>query len=169
MKVYVLLADKGTQNPQAGTLNLLNLGWTMTMPRPGPLPGEQHGIAAQMTGPQTVVVMLEVELALCNRQLTLEMELVSEDGEVVELPGPAGLQPMRITSQVMVPSPPGAPTGFPGHGNAMIEFPNGLPLATGVYRWQVRVNAQSHEDWSTSFFVAPLPQLPTFGGPSTSV
>ena len=30
MKVHVLLADKGTNNPQAGTLNLLNAGWGVT-------------------------------------------------------------------------------------------------------------------------------------------
>ena len=36
MKVTVLLADKGTNNPQGGTLNLLNVGWTRTVLRPSP-------------------------------------------------------------------------------------------------------------------------------------
>jgi hypothetical protein len=164
VQVHVLLADKGTQNPHGGTLNLLNAGWTVTQLRRLAGPGAPPP-APLVTGPQAVVVFLEAELSMCNRPLTLEIELLSEDGEVVTLPGPAGSQPVRLEQKIMVPSPPGVPTGFPGRATAMMELPTGLPLRAGVYRWQVRVNGKQEDGWSAGFFVAAPPEPATFGYP----
>lgn len=165
VKVCVLLADKGTATT-VGTLNLLNVGWSVTQLKPVGMPKGAPLVAIPSpTGPQTVVVFLEAELAMCNKQLNMEIELLNEDGKTVELPGPVGTQAMRIQQSIMIPSPPGVPTGFPGRMNSMIELGQGLPLAPGVYRWQVRINGDTHDDWSVSFFVAPPPQPATFGVP----
>jgi len=163
VKVYVLLADRGAQNPQNGTLSLLNVGWTVTQLRRVLGPGVPPGIAPLVTGPQVVVVFLEAELAMCNRPLSLQLELLTEDGGVVEIPGPSGSQPVRLDQPIMVPSPAGVPTGFPGRATAMMELPTGLPLAPGIYRWQARVNGKEEDEWSALFYVAAPPQPPTFG------
>lgn len=163
VKLYVLLADRGVQNAQTGTVSLLNVGWTVTQLRRVMGPGVPPGIAPLVTGPQVVVVFIEAELAMCNRALTLQMELLTEDGLVVDIPGPSGPQPVRLDQPIMVPSPSGVPTGFPGRATAMMELPTGLPLAPGIYRWQARVNGKEEDDWSARFYVAAPPQPPTFG------
>jgi hypothetical protein len=167
VKVHVLLADRGAQNPHNGTLSLLNVGWAVTQLRRGLGSGAPAGTPPLVTGPQVVVVFLEAELAMCNKSLNLEIELRNEDGNVVEIAGPAGQQPVRLEQSIMVPSPPGVPTGFPGRATAMMELPTGLPLAPGIYRWQVRVNGREEDDWSAHFYVAAPPQPPTFGFGST--
>ena len=163
VKIYVLLADRGTQNPQNGTLNLLNVGWAVTQLRRPIGPGAFAPAPLPLSAPQVVVVFLEAELGLCNKTLTLEIELLTEDGAIVEIPGPSGSQAVRLEQQIMVPSPAGVPTGFPGHASAMMDIPTGLPLAPGIYRWQARVNGKREDDWSAPFYVAPPPQPPTFG------
>jgi len=163
MKVYVLLADRGVQNPHNGTLSLLNVGWSITQLRRVVAPSAQQDAPPLVTAPQVVVVFMEAELAMCNRALTLQIELMTEDGEVVSIPGPLGPQPVRLEQQIMVPSPAGAPTGFPGRASAMMELPTGLPLGPGSYRWQARVNGKEEEEWSAQFYVAAPPQPATFG------
>jgi hypothetical protein len=118
-----------------------------------------------VTSPHVVVVFIEAELGMCNKNLTLEVELLTEDGEVVEIPGPNGPQAVRLEQQIMVPSPAGLPTGFPGHATSMMELPTGLPLPPGIYRWQARVNSKLEDDWSARFYVAAQPPPPTFGFP----
>lgn len=163
MKIYVLLADRGTHNQQAGTLNLLNVGWALTQLRRPSGPAPWSFDAPMLTGPQVVVVFIEAELAMCNRPLVLEVELINEDGAVVEVPGPAGPQAVRMEQHIIVPSPPGVPTGFPGHACAMVDLPTGLPLTPGIYRWQARLNGKAEDDWSAHFYVAAVPAPPTFG------
>lgn len=167
VRVHVLLADKGTQNPHGATLNLLNAGWSVTQLRRLAGPAAPPS-APLMTGPQVVVVFLEADLAMCNRPLALEIELVSEDGDLVQVAGPAGPQPVRLEQKVIVPSPPGVPTGFPGRATAMMDLPTGIPLAPGIYRWQARVNGQAEDGWSARFYVAAPPEPATFGFPRTA-
>lgn len=168
VKLYVLLADRGTHNPQAGTLSLLNVGWAVTQLRRHMSPVARAPATSLMTGPCVVVVFIEAELGMCNKTLTLEMELLTEDGDIVEIPGQAGPQAVRLEQPIMVPSPPGVPTGFPGHATAMMELPTGLPLVPGIYRWQARVNGKEDDDWSAHFYVAAPPQQATFGFSSPS-
>lgn len=157
----MLLADKGKANPQQQTLDLLNAGWTTTTLTVGP--------AGMMTTPQAIAVFFEVELARCNRPLNLQIELVDEDGQVIQLPGPAGPQPMRVTQSVTV-RPPAAPTGTPGTGNALIEMFPGVPLSPGRYSWRVNLDGEHREDWEAGFYVNAPPSIPAFGsgvsGPS---
>ncbi len=165
VKIYVLLADRGTQSSHNGTLNLLNVGWAVTHLRRAMGPAVPPAAALLVTGPQVVVVLMEAELAMCNRPLTLVIELRTEDGDVVEIPGAAEPQAVRLEQQIMVPSPAGVPTGFPGRATAMMDLPTGLPLAPGIYRWQASVNGKEEDDWSARFYVAAPPQPPTFGFP----
>jgi hypothetical protein len=165
VKIYVLLADRGTHNTQTGTLSLLNVGWAITHLRAAPGQTGPDPAPPLVTGSSVVVVFIEAELAMCNKTLMLEIELLTEDGQVVALPGPTGAQAVRLEQPIIVPSPSGVPTGFPGHATAMMELPTGLPLAPGIYRWQARVNARMEDHWSAPFYVAAPPQPPTFGYP----
>jgi hypothetical protein len=155
LKVNVLLADKGKTNPQAGTLDLLNAGWSQTSPTPSPM--------GQVVPPQVVAIFFEVDRHLCNRDITLLVELVDEDGGAVALPGPAGPQPMRIEQHIRVPIPPLLPGGAPGSGNLLLELMPGPPLAPGVYTWRVTLNGEHRDDWTATFYVLPPPEAPTFG------
>lgn len=152
MKVAVVLADKGTNNPQGGTLNLLNAGWVQTQLVAHPLapPGQL------ITAPHIVVVFFEVEHTLCNTPIELVLELLTEDGQAVQVPSPTGPQPVRVMSVVMVPSPAMAPIAAPGTGNALIDIFPGLPLQPGTYRWQVTLAGQHHDEWYAAFRVHSL-------------
>jgi hypothetical protein len=162
MKVSVVLADKATNNPQAGTLNILNAGWVQTQLVPHPLAPQGQLI----TAPHIVAVFFEVEHSLCNAPIELVLELLTEDGQPVLVPQPTGPQPVRVVSVVTVPSPAMAPIAAPGTGNAMIEIFPGLPIPPGGYRWNVTLAGEHHEEWYAAFRVVPAPQMPqiTFGG-----
>lgn len=163
MKVSILLADKGTANPQSGTLNLLNIGWTHTALRPIPIPtapGLQPTVQL-MTPAHAIAVFLEVDHQHCNRPLQLVLSLVTEDGESVSVSGPAGPQPMRLTQSIVVPSPPRVPIGSPGTASTLIEIVPGLPLQPGTYNWRVEIDGETDENWRARFYVLPSPQQPT--------
>jgi hypothetical protein len=161
VKVSILLADKGTQNP-IGTLNLLNVGWSQTQLQPA---APMLGAPGALTPPQVVAVFIEAEPAFCNRQIDLVLRLLS-DGHPVELPGPAGPQEMRLQQPLTIPTPMGAPVGSPGTVNLMLELFPGLPLAPGVYEWRVTIDEQEHDDWYARFQVLPGPAAgPQFGAP----
>lgn len=154
MKVHVLLADKGTQNPQAGTLNLLNVGWGGT------------GVNPQgMTPPAAVAMFFEAEFLECNQPVSVVLELLDEDGHVVNVPGPTGPQPMRVQQSVSIATPVGAPAGAPGKANILTEVHPGLPLSAGSYKWVVTIDGRTSDDWTVTFFVVSPPQPPVFGNP----
>lgn len=166
MKVVVLLADKGTQSPAQGTLNLLNVGWMRTtLQPPDPLMG-----GMVLTPPHAVAIFFEVEPRHCNHPIPLLVDLVTDDGHLVEVPGPAGPQAMRIEQSVTVPSPGGVPTGSPGVGNTLVEIGSGIPLAPGTYEWRISLAGEHEAHWNARFYVVPLPEAPvtTVGLPPTS-
>ncbi len=160
MKVAVVLADKGTANPPAGTLNLLNVGWSVTT-----LNVQPDGNV--LTPPHAVAVFFEVELPRCNQPLAMVVELVTEDGQTVTVPTASGIQPLHIAQTVTVAPPLEAPAGTPGHANTLLEMAPGLPLRPGSYRWQVSLDGERHEEWTASFLVR-APQQQTQGAGDTS-
>ena len=159
MRLSVLLADKGTNNPQAGTLNLLNVGWKQTRLNPAPMvPG------GFITPPHAVAVFFEVEHHRCNHAISLEIRLATEDGQTVQVPGPSGTQDLVITQNITVVSPPGVPMGTLAPGNALVEIHPGLPITAGGYRWEVKLDGEEHDDWIATFRVVEPPQQTfTFG------
>ena len=163
MNVSILLADRGTPNPQARTLNLLNVGWTHTFLRPAPVPSKEAeaGSAVQLiTAPFVVAVFYEVEPKHCNHSLELKLSLLTEDGKPVELPSPSGVQPMVLVQRILVPSLPLVPIGSPGVANTMIEIVPGLPLSPGTYSWVVELAGEQNPNWHARFYVLPPQQQP---------
>lgn len=159
MKVVVQLADAGSQDP-VGKLNLLGLGWFVTT------------IGPQGLTPDTVVaVFIEAPWDQCNRPMRLALDLLSEDGQSVVLPTPAGDQPLRLAQEVVIAPPTGAPNGSPGQVALMVKINGGLPLTAGCwYRWQASLDDETEEGWSARFFVQRQPSQLTFGsGPVGAV
>ena len=168
MKISVLLADRGTPNPAVGTLNLLNVGWSITGLMPAPSAGQFPPAGLFITPPHVVAVFYELEQAYLNRQIDLVIELLTEDGQAVQLPGPAGLQPMRMRTMITVASPGGLPIGTPGTGNTMLDVFPGLPLAEGAYVWRATIANQREQAGEARFNVraAPIVARPQFGTPA---
>lgn len=163
MKISVLLADKGTQNPQAGTLNLLNVGWSHTALRATPMP-TAAGLPQQiqlLTPPHAVAVFFEAEHQYCNHPVELTISLVDEDDHIISMPGPAGSQPVHIVQNIVIASPPQAPIGSPGRGNILIEIVPGLSIPPGTYNWKVTLAGQEDADWRARFYVLPAQQQPS--------
>lgn len=161
MKISVLLADRGTPNPGVGTLDLLNAGWSITSLVPA-------STEPFITPPHVVAVFYELEQNYLNRPIELVIELLTEDGQAVQLPGPAGLQPMRMQTTINVPSPGGVPIGTPGTGNSMIEVFPGLPLPVGAYVWRATLAGRQDEVGEARFNVRPaaVPPRAQFGTPA---
>jgi hypothetical protein len=152
VKVSVVLAERGTTNPNSGTLNLLGAGWRNAQLQQTP--------AGVLTTPHVVVVFFEVDYSDCNHVIELELALLTEDAKPVYIPGLPGDGELKMTHYVTVPSPGGAPMGTPGHGNAMVEIFPGLPLSPGGYRWHVSLAGKHEEEWFAAFRVMPLSQGP---------
>jgi hypothetical protein len=121
-----------------------------------------------ITPPHVVAVFYELEQNYLNRPIELVIELLTEDGQAVQLPGPAGLQPMRMQTTINVPSPGGVPIGTPGTGNSMIEVFPGLPLAVGAYIWRATLAGKQDEAGEARFNVRPAAVAPRaqFGTPA---
>jgi hypothetical protein len=154
VKVYILLADKGTNNAAHGTLNLLNVGWSVTHTAPG-----------QPTPDQAVALFIEASWDECNKPFHFALELRTADGDLVMVPAINGQQALRVEQQLTVPSISGAPNGTPGRISMLIEIQGGgLPLVPGqTYRWIVHIDGKTDEQWQTSFFVAGPPSPPLLG------
>jgi hypothetical protein len=120
-----------------------------------------------LTPPHAVAIFIEVEPAFCNRPIELRLELVTQDEHPVEMPGPAGPQPMVIRQIITVQSPAGRPPGSPGSGASLVEIFPGLPLAPGIYIWKVTLENEHHDEWNARFNVLPVREVPatTFGAP----
>lgn len=156
MKITIVLADRGLSNPQTGTVSLLNAGFPVLNLALTPGGG--------VTPPHAVVSFLEPDLSECNKPLSFELQLLDQDMKPVMLPGPAGPQVMSIQQQILIATPPGAPTGFPGTLTFLADLGAGLPLQPGLYRWVARINDKTKDDWSKEFFI-PAPQtVPVIGG-----
>jgi hypothetical protein len=164
VRVSVLLADRGTPNLASGTLNLLNVGWSVTRFQPAPSGGPFHS-GLYLTAPHVVAVFFELEQAHLNHPIELLLELLTEDGRAVDVPGPAGPQPMRMQTEITVPSPGGLPLGTPATGNTMLEMFPGLPIGPGAYVWRATLARDQDNAGEARFNVmaAPMAPQPLFG------
>lgn len=126
--------------------------------------------AQGVTSPFAVAVDIFVPPRHYNAEFSFELALLDEVGELVELPGPAGPQKMRV-GQAMKAAEPQFPPNvhiprgwLPAKVQFVINLANGLPLAAGRgYRWQVRIDGESRPGWSYELFVPGPPPGPVIG------
>lgn len=152
MKVNVILADTGRPTG-SGTLNLLNAGWTFTSGPPQPA--------------QAVAVFIEAPWDQLNRQLDLALELVDDNGQVVDVQTPDGVAPAQLTQPTIISNVPGAPNGTPGSTVVFMELgPGVLQLSAGRrYTWRLSIDGQHEESWEASFWVLQSILQPKLGLP----
>lgn len=102
-----------------------------------------------------------------GQEFSQELTLRTRSGEVVEIPGPAGPQKMRIANVARIERPrlPGVPEdAVPPVVRGVVYFANGLPLPPGEpYYWEVGIDGESKDDWKTYMYVNGVPRPPVFG------
>jgi hypothetical protein len=137
MDAQLLLADAAQTSPD-GKVHALGLGWSTTVT---PLP------------PQAIIVLVKVPWDVTNVTHTAVIELLGSDGEAVLLPGPEGLQPLRIEADFETGRPPGLPRGTPIDLPLTFGVSPGMPLPPGRYVWQLSIDGEHKDDWRAAFLV----------------
>ncbi len=154
----ILLSDFANVT-EVGKLNVVGAGVTM-------LGFEaQQGVTARFSLVAIIEAPPSVSLPV---DCTIEFTLYSE-GSIVEVPGPAGPQTMRIgqTSTIEIPALPvnAALRGkLSGRNITVLDFSSGLPLIPGtIYEWVVQIDGDSTERHTYPFIVAGPQQQPVIG------
>jgi Family of unknown function (DUF6941) len=136
--VVMLLCDAAES--VGGKLYILGGGWS-TLLRPN--------FPINMA----LAVKLSVPWHETNRQITLQAELLTEDGEAVEIEG----NPVRAEGQMELGRPPGIRPGSSLDAPFVLNF-GGVALGPGGYVWQLTVDGQPRA--RTPFRVLPLSGQP---------
>ncbi len=137
MEAQILLADAAQAAPD-GKIHALGLGWSTTMT---PLP------------PMAVVVFIKVPWDVSNDMHKAVVQLVNTDGDPVQVPGPLGLQPLRVEADFETGRPPGLPKGTPIDLPLTFGLGGGIPLPPGRYVWELSIDGTTKEGWRAGFVV----------------
>ncbi len=153
MPFYVTLMLADSAQALDNKLYILGGGWSVTGPDPTP---------------SALAVNIKVPWDRANEQHHMVLELLDDDGNAVEIPTPAGGQPMRIESDFEVGRPPGLRAGTPIDFALAINLPP-LPIPPGGrYEWRLRINEERGEDWFRAFTTRPSATPPPGEGPPTT-
>jgi Family of unknown function (DUF6941) len=140
MRASLILCDYAAQDMAGGKAHLMGAGWSLTGPLPTP-----HGIAA----------FIKVGWTEANEPHKLVLRLVDSDGNVVSIPGPAGLQPLEFPGNLEVGRPPGIPHGSEIDATFVLNI-SALPLVPGQrYMWQLEIDDGVMA--TEGFFVRAMP------------
>lgn len=132
----VILCQSAAVDGSVGTVHMLGAGWSVT---------------GTPTSAQAVALLIKVPWDRANQQLHIKVELVTEDGELVELPGPAGTQAIVAEADLEVGRPPGVAAGTPLDSAMALNFMP-MPLQPGRYQWRVDIAGTQQVE---SFAVRP--------------
>jgi hypothetical protein len=136
MRASIVLADFAETDP-GGKVHILGAGWSVTGPQPGP---------------QAVVGFIQVPPEQAGVAILFTLRLTDQEGEVVEVQGPAGMQRMEASGQVEMREPEG--WGGSTDLNAAFAINVMLPLSPGQpYTWSLEVDGKDLA--STTFYVRP--------------
>jgi hypothetical protein len=159
MKIRLVLADTGRVVGAAASL--LNAGWTATtaivVPGGGwTLPG------------QALAAFLEAPWDQLNKPHLLKLELVDDEGKVVQLAAQEGVdREALITYPVIVQPVPGAPNGTPGYATVLVDLTAGtlrIPAPRHRYIWRAVIEDDPEGTDEIGFWVNAPAQQPTIGG-----
>jgi len=165
--VRLILADYAASDA-VGKLNLIGGGLAVI----GQATEQVPGVATGNSLPFSVVASVAVGPELYGTECAVELVLEDDQGKQVWLPGQGGgeSQAVRIKQTVRFGKP-----HFPGDMGVpasrlrartqwVLMFPGGLPLAPGtLYKWRVRIDQQSRDDWAEEFYVPNRPGSVIFG------
>lgn len=159
VRVTMLLADYASVDA-ANKLQILGGGWQVATVLPN-----------GMTAPQYLVVLIEVPSGRVGEEFAVGVSLHDErTGTVVELPGPGGQPGVALRVQQLSkadrPVAPGVrfPLDYPGRVQAILAFPDGLPLPpSGFFSWRLEVDGNHVEHWCLPFVTGGPPPAPVVG------
>jgi hypothetical protein len=139
VKVTLLLADSA--QAVDGKLYVLGGGWSITGPEPTAM---------------AIALKLEVPWDQANRRHVWRLELLDQDGDPVEAPGPDGdPAPVEITGEFELGRPAGLKPGTP------LDLPLAINLGPlslspgGRFVWRLSIDDRSDEDWQVAFSTRP--------------
>ncbi len=156
--VRILLADFANADP-VNKLNIIGAGITMIGLVPNTVATVPHAVVATISFPPKFV----------GESPAVELALEHDDGTLVTIQGPAGPQFLRVGhAQALKPTvvqdvdmPPNAVR--PSHQFVMY-FASGLPLEPNrSYTWRVRIDHDTHDAWTETFYVATAATPPVLG------
>ena len=124
----MILAD-GAQVAD-GKLYVLGGGWTRLKPN--------------TPAPQSLGIVVHIPFDMTNQPLKLEVNLLDDDGNVVERGDPP--QAVMAGGEFEVGRPPGVKQGEPMNFPLVLNF-NGLSLEQGGYVWQCKVQDEPVARW----------------------
>ena len=134
MRVRLFLAHAA--EVQSDMLFAMGAGWTEIGPQPSPL---------------AIAAIVEVPWDETNRQHTLEISIIDEDGQPFLVPTPAGDQPVRFEARFDVGRPPGVTAGRSFNVPVAINL-QPLPFQAGrQYLVRASINGQPRDE--VTFFV----------------
>ena len=112
-------------------------------------------------------IMVTVPWGQTNQQHVVDVELLSEDGQPVQVPvSPEAAQPLHAQLAFNVGRPPGLTVGEDQHVCLAASLP-GLPMPSlGKYEFIVRVDG--HDERRLPYRVAPAPGTQMAAGPGTA-
>jgi len=120
----LILCDAAQADVATGKIHMLGAGWTHTTSPPGP-----HAVA----------LLIQVPWDRTNQKLPLRVELLTDDGKAVTVPGPTGPQPLLNEAELEVGRPPGIAPGSTLSAAFALNVAS-LPLPTGRYQWRATVD-----------------------------
>ena len=134
----MLLADSA--QAVGGKLYILGAGWSLIGPAPSPF---------------AIAIKFDVPWDAANTRHQIRLELLSSDGQPVQVPGPVGPQPLVVTTAIEVGRPPGLARGTPLEVPFAINF-GPIPLQAGRYEWRCTVEGANISE-SCAFTVREAP------------
>jgi hypothetical protein len=142
MRASLVLCDFAESDSGSGKVHILGAGWVATGPGPSP---------------HAVVAFISVPPERAEAPLQVLLRLTDKSGQVLEVPGPGGMQRLEISGQVELRQLPDwdrtTPLSavFPLNLNTII-----LPLVPGqAYTWWLEVDGK--EMASADFYVRSAP------------
>jgi hypothetical protein len=140
IRATLLLAD--SVQASEGKLYILGGGWNVTGPDPVP-----SGVA----------IYVDVPWDMTNMRIPWRLELLTSDGEPVNVPTPMGEQPLVLSGEFEVGRPPGVTPGT-GLGVPLAINMGPLPLEPGGrYEWRFYIRDETDENWRLPFSTRPRP------------
>jgi len=134
----LILCQAASADAASGTLHMLGAGWSRT---------------GSPTAAQAVALLVKVPWDRANEKLLMKVQLLTEDGKPVELPGPGGLQTIAAEVTFEVGRPPGVSHGSPLDAALAFNFPQ-MPLPPGRYQWRAEI-ARDVQEESFEVVLAP--------------